>query len=62
MKRPWYDMPLFALVETFGLAIIILVLATGVTSLVTGLSIVFVGVGGIYTGTTIERRRIGNET
>jgi len=61
VKRPWYDTPLFALVETLGLAIVILVLVTGITNLVTGLIIVFVGLGGIYTGTTIERRRIRNE-
>lgn len=57
MKRPWYDIPLFALIETLALTIIILVWVTGITSPVTGLIIVFVGLGGIYTGTTIERRR-----
>lgn len=61
MKKPWYDSPLFYLGITLALVLIVLTLVTGITNLVTFLSIMFVLVGGLYTGMNIERRRIKNE-
>jgi len=56
MKRPWYDTPLLALIDSLGITLIVLILVTGITTLVTFLSIIFVGVGGLYMGMNIERR------
>ena len=61
MKRPWYEHALFASCMTLALTLVVLILVTGITNLVTALSIVFIGVGGFYLGTSVERQRIYNE-
>lgn len=57
MKKPWYDTPLLVLSIALTWTLLILIPVTGITPLVTFLSIIFVGVGGLYIGTNVERRR-----
>ena len=56
MKRPWYDTLLLVLGVILTWTLLVLIPVTGVTTLVTFLSIMFIGVGGLYTGMSIGRR------
>lgn len=61
MKKPWYDTLLFALTTILALTLIVFIMVTGITTLVTFLSIVFVGAGGLYVGLIIGRREVRSE-